>query len=82
MSLTDYIEQIFPIVWISRESNQEKNFFRQTNATVTFFQRKGNDNMISSVVECNYNRGGHGEKCELGGICPYAINIPYAIDRD
>ena len=59
-------------------------------ATVTVFQSA--ETMISSLVDCPYNTGGHGDRCKAShpeidkigkeGIgCPYSFDIPHAFDR-
>ena len=71
MSLGKYIEQNFPI-----ECNGQR--------VVKIFQRHGNETNISSIVDCPYNYGAHGERCKFykAGTrnCPYSFDIPHALE--
>lgn len=73
MSLKEYLEQDFPI-----ECNGQ-------NSVVKIFQRPGNETDISSIVNCIYNYGAHGDKCKFHlsetGICPYSFDIPYVLEE-
>ncbi|MBS3078656.1 hypothetical protein J4218_00900 [Candidatus Pacearchaeota archaeon] len=78
------IEQTFQIQCKGRSSSDRLDILEQpVDVRVRIYQREGS-NMISSDVSCPYNTGAHGDRCSAGNerdsICPYAWDIPYALD--
>lgn len=56
---------------------------------IKIYKRPGSSD-LSSLVDCPYNTGGHGQRCkashphsdkfEEGVHCPYSFDLPYAFD--
>lgn len=90
MSREARIEQVFPIQCKGRDSMGNEVLAQAVDVRVTISQYKGDQKMISSVVECIYNTGGHGQRCKAshpdqdkagqGVGCPYSFDIPYALE--
>jgi hypothetical protein len=82
MTINKYVEQKFPIECKGRDSKGNRVLEKPTKADVFIHKRSGS-NIISSIVECPYISGGHGEKCRASNdnaYCPYAFDIPYALE--
>jgi hypothetical protein len=90
MELTQFVEQNFPIQCKGRDPNGKEVLGRAADAVVNMHQSPGS-NVISSSVTCPYNTGSHGERCKAsrpkfdqvgkGIVCPYSLDIPYALEK-
>jgi len=85
-------EQKFQINCKGRDSEGREVLEKTIHAEVLISQRPGS-NLISSLVECQYNTGSHGQRCNAshslevdkageGVNCPYSFDIPYALERN
>lgn len=93
MPIDKVIEQTFPVKCKGRNAIGREVLKKPIKAKIRIYQRPESD-MISSEVKCKYNIGSHGHKCkaqeyrlvnkigEMFGICPYAFDIPYALEKD
>ena len=89
MTPQKYISRIFPIECRGRNEKKEEVLETSIEAKVKISKSPGS-NILSSIVECQYNTGGHGQRCKAshpevdkvgeGILCPYAFDIPYAFD--
>jgi hypothetical protein len=80
----------FQIECRGRNERREKVLKDPVRVEVTVSQSPGS-NMIGSTVKCPYNTGGHGDRCKAshpdrdkvgdGISCPYAVDLPYAVDN-
>ena len=66
MTIEEYIKQNYEIKCEKGEIEIKVKIYRKPGSSI-----------ISSLVECPYNYGGHGQKCKKGKICGYSIDIPY-----
>ena len=87
MALDKCIEQIFPIKCCGRDNKGEYFLEKSVDVTLTICQRLGNEEIISSIVNCPYNAGGHGQRCIVSDSnkkvdCPYSFDIPYALEKN
>ncbi|MBR9705816.1 hypothetical protein GOV14_02155 [Candidatus Pacearchaeota archaeon] len=70
--------------------DEQRNEVLEEAVKVTVNVTPSGESILSSSVECQYNTGSHGQRCKAshpevdkqgkGIICPYSIDIPYAID--
>ncbi len=85
MALDKYVEQNFGVCCRGRDRKGTEVLETPVNATVTIYQRAGNDKDISSIVDCKYNAGAHGETCMADyrrqNYCPYSFDLPFALER-
>ena len=82
-------KQIFPIKCKGRDYQGKEVLDEAVDVKVDIAQRPGT-NMISSLIECQYNTGAHGQRCKAshpevdkvgeGVGCPYSFDIPYALE--
>ena len=90
MELSQYVEQTFPIQCKGRNSGGSEVLEKPVEVKVKIHKSPGS-NDISSIVECPYNTGGHGQRCDAshpkvdkineGVGCPYSFDIPYALEK-
>jgi len=90
MSLDKCVEKIFVIKCRGRNFKGKEALRDPIEARITIYQRRGDKENISSLVDCPYNAGGHGQQCKSshkhvdkithGIICPYSFDIPYALE--
>jgi hypothetical protein len=76
---------------MGRDGNGREVLEKAEDVKVKVYQRPGNDTMISSLVDCPYNCGKHGNECRASNItpvlhkdkayCPYSFDIPHALER-
>lgn len=88
-TVDDYLEQSFPIKCKGRNSKMEECLTEAVKVTVKVSRSCGN--FISISPKCIYNTGGHGQRCKAshpkvdkvgeGVVCPYSLDIPYALDE-
>ncbi|NQU78428.1 hypothetical protein HQ545_01535 [Candidatus Woesearchaeota archaeon] len=89
MAIDEFISAVFPIQCRGRNKDREKVLDTPVSVQVEFYQRKGDVSNITSDVTCEYNTGGHGQRCKASHpdvdkegesvFCPYAFDIPYAL---
>lgn len=89
-SIDKYVTQKYPIECRGRNLLRKEVLPEPVLVLVEIFKFSGS-NHLSSIVECPYNTGGHGDRCkashpevdkkEVGISCPYSFDIPYAIDK-
>lgn len=81
-------EATFTILCYGRDFNGSPVLNEPVTADVIVSQSV--EYAISLDVKCMYNTGGHRQRCKAShpevdkideGICPYAIDIPYALDK-
>ncbi len=82
---------IFPIKCRGRDLEKKEVLPEPMAVEVSVHQSIGDEKNILLSVKCPYNTGGHGQRCKAShpkvdkigdGIgCPYAIDIPYALDK-
>lgn len=86
--MSEYIKQIFPIQCKGRDTNGKECLDEAVEVEVKIYKSPDCD-IISSQVKCQYNTGGHGQRCTAfdmgmvektgqGIICPYSFDIPYS----
>ena len=90
MSVNDFVTQTYPIECKGRNDVGEEVLNNAINVEVNIGKRPGSST-ISSYVECEYNTGGHGQRCKAshsekdkvgeGVVCPYSFDIPYALEN-
>lgn len=90
MELTQYIEQTFSIQCKGRDKLGKEILGEPVDVKIKISNYRGS-NIISSIVSCLYNTGGHGQRCKAshpnadkvseGIICPYSFDIPYALEK-
>ena len=89
--MSEYRSQVFPILCKGRDTEGNECLEKAVQVELKVSQSPGT-NSISSQVTCPYNTGGHGQRCtafDLGTVektgqgilCPYAFDIPYALER-
>lgn len=84
-----YTEKIFRIRCKGRDFHQQEVLEEAVKVKLKVYQHP-DSNMISGMVDCKYNTGGHRQRCKAshpevdkvgdGVSCPYSFDIPYAID--
>lgn len=85
MTLEKYVEQVYPIECNGRNARGEHALCVPVNVRVKIY-KSPDSNMISSIVECKYNKGSHGEECSVTKLskekvnCPYSFDLPYALE--
>lgn len=83
MGVEKFVEQNFPIECKGRDSRGNEVLSEPVKVVVNIHKSPGS-NDISSNVRCQYNSGGHGQKCDASGSdnagCPYAFDLPYALE--
>lgn len=89
MAIQNYVEQIFPVECMGRDSNGNEVLAIPERVKV-LIAKSPCSNTISSTVECPYNTGAHGQRCRAshpgqdkvlnGVICPYSFDIPYCLE--
>lgn len=90
MAKDKYIEQIFPIKCRGRDEARKEVLSEPVEVFVNVHQSPGVDTSISASVKCQYNTGGHGQRCKAshpyvdkkrnGVICPFSFDVPYIFD--
>jgi hypothetical protein len=85
MTLERYaITQNYPIKCKGRNEIGEEVLSTPIKVNVKI-SKESDSNMISSIVKCRYNDGGHGQRCTASGKekvnCPYSFDIPYALEN-
>jgi hypothetical protein len=90
LSVEDYITQTYPILCRGRDKNGEETLEKAINAQVDIYKLSDSSTLFC-VVHCIYNTGGHGQRCKAshpdvdkvgeGILCPYSIDIPYALEK-
>ncbi len=86
------LSQDFPILCKGRDENGNEVLNEAQRVFVRVYQNDSVRTMISSEVDCPYNTGGHGQRCKAshpkgvdkvgdGVNCPYAFDIPYALEK-
>lgn len=91
MSVDKYVEQNFPVECKGRDDEGNEVLDKPVAVNVKVYKSPGSSR-ISSLVECPYNTGGHGQRCKAshppgvdkvgqGVICPYSFDIPYALEK-
>lgn len=91
MAIDGYIEVFFLILCYGRDFTGNNVLSLPVRAKVKVSQPYGNETDILLSVQCEFNTGGHGQRCKAshpgldkvgdGVLCPYAIDIPYAMDN-
>jgi len=86
----EYVQATFPIECKGRDSRGREVLDKPVSANVKISKSPGS-NELTSLVECCYNTGGHGQRCKAShpdvdkvgeGIgCPYSFDVPYAFDK-
>ena len=89
-TIDSYVSVVFPIECKGRDSAGHLALKDAIDVKVKIYKRPGGSD-ISSLVECSYNTGGHGQRCKAshpevdkegeGVICPYSFDLPYALDE-
>jgi len=79
-----YLEKILNIECRGRYANGRKVLTKPVEARIKIYKSPHSE-LLSSLVKCPYNTGGHGERCKAahpnidkkGGVvyCPYAFDI-------
>jgi len=86
VSVDKYVKQVYPVRCLGRNKFGEDILASSVDVLVNITKAPGSS-MISSDVECKYNVGAHGERCNadkvFGGkvTCPYSFDIPYALEK-
>lgn len=94
MSIDAYIETTFPVQCKGRDKDMKEVLKEPVEVKVKVYKSPGS-NMISSIVECPYNIGGHGQRygqrCKAshpgvdwkgkGISCVYSFDLPYALEQ-
>lgn len=91
MTVEGYVKQIFPITCKGRNASGGEALAEPVKVDVTICKSPGS-NTISSTLSCPYNTGAHGQRCRAshpegvdkvgdGVGCPYAFDIPYALEK-
>jgi hypothetical protein len=62
-----------------RDAKQE-GVYQPLPVRLHVFRRGGSD-LVELSVTCKHTSGSHGQNCDAGGICPYALDLPYAADQ-
>lgn len=84
-----YLEQIFPIKCRGRDFQEKEVLVSPIDVKVTIYQKPGS-NIISSLVDCQYNAGSHGQLCNASSLvnktkekvnCPYSFDLPHALEK-
>jgi len=77
------MKAVFDIECKGRDAKSNNVLGDRVQVKVEVYQPLDTD-LISTRAICKYNGGSHGQKClastESAGICPYAADLPYAID--
>jgi hypothetical protein len=90
MNVEDYVEQNFPIKCGGRNKKGSEVLTEPIEVSIKVY-KSPNSNDLSSIIDCPYNTGGHGQRCKAshpkgvdkigeGVICPYSFDIPYALE--
>lgn len=82
MTLEKYVEQVYQIRCDGRNKDGEHVLKAPVEAEIKIY-RRARSNMISSIVECKYNKGAHGGECSVTKEkvnCPYSFDLPYALE--
>lgn len=88
--MTEYPEPRFPIECKGRDSRGKEVLDEAVKVEVRVSSLP--PGLISlDVMDCPHNTGGHGQRCKAshpetdkvgkGVICPYSVDIPYALDH-
>ncbi len=90
MALDRAVEQTFPIQCSGRDREGNEVLPKPVDVQVRISKSVG-CNTISTNVTCQYNTGGHGQRCKAshprvdkiweGVGCPYSLDIPYALEK-
>jgi len=90
MTINNYVEQAFPVQCKGRDNKGNEVLEEAIEVTITVYKGSGS-NTLSSSVNCPYNTGGHGQRCNAsnpeinkvrkGVVCPYAFDLPYALEK-
>ncbi len=90
LKLNKEVTQTYPVKCRGRNDLGEEVLKDSVNVEVKIHTSPGS-NIISSNVRCQYNTGGHGQRCKAthpnvdkvgeGIGCPYSLDIPYAMDN-
>lgn len=92
MSEEKYIEAIFPIKCCGRDRFRQEVLSkdRAIDVLVRVYQHHGINTSFSSMVTCPHIAGSHSHRCTAshpgedkvgnGVICPFAFDLPHAID--
>ena len=89
-TVDDFVEQVYPVLCQGRDRYGHKALEKPIEVSVKI-QKSPGCSTISSLVDCQYNTGGHGQRCKAshpgvdkkwGGInCPYSFDVPYALEK-
>ncbi|HJX06177.1 MAG TPA: hypothetical protein VJ461_05690 [Candidatus Nanoarchaeia archaeon] len=89
-SIDSYVDVVFPIECKGRDANGKDVLKNPVKALAKIYKRPGSSE-LSSLVECQYNTGGHGHRCKAsqpeadkvgeGVTCPYSFDIPHVVDN-
>jgi len=66
MELTQYVEQTYPIKCKGRDTKGNECLGEDVDIKIKIY-KSPDTNIISSNVECRYNTGGHGQRCNWRG---------------
>ena len=82
----------FTVICKGRDKYRKEVLEEGVEVTVTMFQGYGSNIISSSVNDCPYNTGAHGQRCKAshpeqdkvgeGVGCPYSFDAPYAFEGD
>lgn len=89
MTIDKYVTQNYSIKCKGRDRFGNEILGTPVDVTVKIHKSPGS-NTLSSLVDCIYNTGGHGQRCKAshpdvdkvdeGVGCPYSFDIPYALE--
>ena len=85
-----YVEQTYSIECKGRNEKGQEVLSSPVEVNVKIL-KTAHSNDLSSLVECPYNTGSHGQRCKAshpyvdkvgdGVPCPYSFDIPYAFEK-
>ena len=88
-TVEDYVEQIFPIQCRGRDEQGKEVLKEPIDVKVKIYKSPGISMICSDVSSCQYNTGGHGQRCKAshpdkdkvgdGVNCPYAVDLPLSL---
>jgi len=91
MSINKLIVQKFPITCRGRDMEGNKVLDTPAKFELKIYQGASETTITSDVSDCEYNTGGHGQRCKAshpnvdkigkGILCPYSFDIPYALEK-
>jgi len=89
MAIDKVVTQTYPVECKGRNEVGDEVLATPVSVTIEVYQSRGSY-IISSIVQCPYNTGGHGQRCNAshpgvdkvgeGVGCPYSFDLPHALE--